>query len=86
MSIEGATKTVVTRDRDILMHAALRFPKEKMSTDLWPMDMEDSAWIYNWVSDIQCVPSDLRYGQDHGLSQLQTPYLVVVFGILNIYF
>ena len=85
-SIESATKTVVTRDRAMLMHAALKCPKEKLSTDLWPMEMEDSEWIYNWVYDIQCGPSDLRYGQDHGLSQLQTPYLFVVFGILKIYF
>ena len=37
VAAERAIKTVVTMARTMLMHAALRCPEDKLSTDLWPM-------------------------------------------------
>ena len=36
--------TLVTMARNMLMHAALRFPEEKLSTDLWPTAMDYAVW------------------------------------------
>ena len=37
---EPAIKTVVNMARNVLMHTALRFPEETLSTYLWPMEMD----------------------------------------------
>ena len=50
---ERAIKTVVTMERTMLMHAALRFPEDTFSTDLWPMAMYYAVWVYNWTPDMQ---------------------------------
>ena len=50
---ERAIKTVVTMTRTMLMHAALRCPEEKFSTDLWPMEMDYAVWVYNRIPDMQ---------------------------------
>ena len=49
---ERAIKTVVTMARTMLMHAALRCPDDTLSTDLWPMAMDYSVWVYNRTSDM----------------------------------
>ena len=50
---ERATKTVVNILRAMLMHAALRFPEDTFSTDLWPMEIYYSVWIYNWIHNMK---------------------------------
>ena len=41
---ERDIKTLLTMKRIMLMHAALRFPEEKLSTDLWPTAMDYAVW------------------------------------------
>ena len=50
---ERNTKTVVTTERNMLMHATLRFPEDTLSTDIWPMTMDYAVWVYNRTSDMQ---------------------------------
>ena len=50
---ERAIKTVVTMERAMLMRAALRYPEDTLSTDLWPMAMYYAVWVYNWIPDMQ---------------------------------
>ena len=45
--------TVVTMTRNMLMHAALIYPYETFSTDLWPMTMDYAVWVYNRTPDMQ---------------------------------
>ena len=52
---ERAIKTVVTMKRTMLMHDALRCPEETLSTDIWPMEMDYSVWVYNLIPDMQSV-------------------------------
>ena len=35
------------------MHAALRYPEDTLSTDLWPTAMDYAVWVYNRTPDIQ---------------------------------
>ena len=53
----GAAKstinTVVTMTGTMLMHSALRYPDETLSTDIWPMEMDYDVWVYNWIPDMQ---------------------------------
>ena len=37
----------------MLVHAALRFPDDTLSTDIWPMAMDYAVWVYNQTPDIQ---------------------------------
>ena len=37
----------------MLMQAALRFPEDILSTDLWPMEMDYYVWVYNRIPDMQ---------------------------------
>ena len=50
---ERAIKTVVTMVRTMLVHAALRFPEDTFSTDIWPMAMDYNMWVYNQTPDVQ---------------------------------
>ena len=50
---EPAIKTVVTMERTMLMHAALRCPEDTLSTDLCPMAMDYAVWVYNRTPDMQ---------------------------------
>ena len=50
---ERAIKTVVTMSRTMLMHAALRFAEDTLSTDLWTMEINYSVWVYNRIPDMQ---------------------------------
>ena len=50
---ERVIKTVVTMAKTMLMHAALRCPEDTLSTDLWPMAMDYSVWVYNRTPDMQ---------------------------------
>ena len=50
---ERAIKTVVTMARTMLMHAALRYPKDTLFPDLWPMAMDNAVWVYNRTLDMQ---------------------------------
>ena len=52
-SEERAIKTLVTMARSMLMHAALRCTEDTLSTDLWPMEMDYSVWVYNRTPDMQ---------------------------------
>ena len=42
---ECAIKTVVTMERTILMHVALRCPEDIFSTDLWTMEMDYAVCV-----------------------------------------
>ena len=44
-SEERVKLMVVTMAGIMLVHAALRCPKEKLSTDLWPIAMYYNVWI-----------------------------------------
>ena len=35
------------------MHDVLRCPEEKLSTDIWPMEMYYSVWFYNNIPGMQ---------------------------------
>ena len=35
------------------MHAALRYPEDTLSTDLWPTAMDYAVWVYNRTPDMQ---------------------------------
>ena len=50
---DRAIKTVVTMARTMLIHAALRFPEDTLSTDLWPMAMDYAVWVYKRTPDMQ---------------------------------
>ena len=52
-SAERAIKTLVAMARTILMHASFRCPQDTFSTDLWPMEMDYSVWVYNLTPDMQ---------------------------------
>ena len=46
---ERSVKMVGTMERTLFIHAALRYPEEKFSTAVWPMKMDYSVWLYNWI-------------------------------------
>ena len=50
---KSTIKTVVTMTGTMLMHSALRYPEETLSTDIWPMEMDYDVWVYNWIPDMQ---------------------------------
>ena len=50
---ECTINTVFTMSRTILMHAALRFPEDTFSTDIWPMAMDYAVWVYNRTPDMK---------------------------------
>ena len=50
---ERAIKTVITLERNVLMHAALRCPEDILSTNIWPMEIDFAVWVYNRIPDIQ---------------------------------
>ena len=50
---ERAIKTVVTMERTMLVHAALRCPEDIFSTDLCPMVIDYTVWVYNPTPDSQ---------------------------------
>ena len=50
---DRAIEMVVNMARIMLMHAALICPEDTFSTDIWPMEMDYSVWVYNRISDIQ---------------------------------
>ena len=50
---ERAINMVVITERTMLMHAVLRFPEYTLSTDLWPMEMDYTVWVYNRIPDMQ---------------------------------
>ena len=50
---ECAIKTLVTMERTMLVHYALRFPKDPIFTDIWSMEMDYDIWVYNRIPDIQ---------------------------------
>ena len=57
---ERNIKTVVTTERNMLMHATLRFPEDTLSTDIWPMTMDYAVWVYNRTPDMQSGLSDIE--------------------------
>ena len=58
-SVEHSIKTLVTMTRAMLMHAALRCPKDTFSTDICPMSIYYTVWIYNHIPDVQSGLSDI---------------------------
>ena len=50
---ESAIKAVVTMERAMLIHAALRCPKYILSTDIWTAAINYAIWIYNQILGIQ---------------------------------
>ena len=67
-SAERAIKTVVTMERTMLMHAALRCTDDTLSTDLghWQFIMLYGSTIRSLICSLD-YPL-LKYGQDQGLS------------------
>ena len=57
---DRAIKTVATMERNMLMHSALRFTEDTLSTDLWPMEMYYAVWVYNRTPDIKYGLSDIE--------------------------
>ena len=51
-AVEHSINTVVTMSRTMLMHTALICPEETLSTDIWPMEMDYSVWVYNRIPDM----------------------------------
>ena len=49
---KGSVNTVVTMARTMFMHAALRFPEDTISTDIWSMAMDYVVWFYNQIPDM----------------------------------
>ena len=52
-AVARAIKIVFTMARTMLMHAVLKCPEEKFSTDLWPMARYYAVWVYNRIPDMQ---------------------------------
>ena len=52
-ALERAINKVVTMERTMLMHAALRCPEYTFSTDLCLMAIDYSVWVYNRIPDMQ---------------------------------
>ena len=50
---ERAIKTVVTMERTMLMHDALRCPEDTLFTDLWPTAMDYAVWVKKRTPDMQ---------------------------------
>ena len=50
---EHDIKTLVDMPSTMLINAALRYPKETLSTNLWPMAMYYALWVYNSIPDMQ---------------------------------
>ena len=50
---ECVINTLVTTERTMLMHAALRFPEDTLSTDIWSIEMDYDTWVYNRITDMQ---------------------------------
>ena len=76
---ERAIKVVFTMRRTMLMHAALRCPKDTLSTDIWPM-------MYG--STIGSLTFSLyyllfKYGQGQCLRKYQKPLATVVYGVFQ---
>ena len=44
---ERAIRTVVSMARTMMLHAAMRWPEEELTPDLWPMAMDYAVYIYN---------------------------------------
>ena len=80
---ERAIKTIVTMERTMLMHAALRFPDENFSTDIWTMAMDYDIWdtIGSLIYSVD-YPL-LKYGQGQGLNQCQKNLATLIFGVVQ---
>ena len=52
VAAERAIKTLVTISRTMLMHAALRFPEDTFSTDIWLITINYAVWVYNRIPDM----------------------------------
>ena len=50
---ERTIKIVVTMARTMLMHTALRCPEDTFSTDIWPIEMYYTVWVYNMIPYMQ---------------------------------
>ena len=50
---ERAIKMVVTMESTMLIHAALGCPEDTLSTDLCPMAIDYTVWVYNRTPDMQ---------------------------------
>ena len=59
-SAERAIKKVFNMARTILIHAALRFPEDTLSTDIFPITMDYAVWVYNLIPDMQSVLSSIE--------------------------
>ena len=49
---ERAINMVFTIARTMLVHAAFSFPEDTLSTDIWPMAIYYSVWVYNRIPDM----------------------------------
>ena len=59
-AVERGIKKVFTMSRTMLMHAEIRCPEEKLSTDIWPMAMYYTVLLYNWIPGMQSGLSAIR--------------------------
>ena len=57
---ERAIKKLVTMERTMLIHTVLRCPEDTLSTDIWPIAMYYSVWVYNHIPDMQSGSSAIE--------------------------
>ena len=43
------TQTVIRMSRTMLMNFAMRSPQVTITTELWPMAIDQAVWLYNWM-------------------------------------
>ena len=60
VSAGNSIKKVFNVEITMLIHAALRYSEEKLSTDIWPLAMDSAVWISNWIPDIQSGLSNIE--------------------------
>ena len=80
---DHAIKTVLPMASTMLMHAALRFPEDIFFTDLWPMAMNYSVWVYNQITDIQYELSTIEIWSRSMFEPSHKDLATVMFGVVQ---
>ena len=85
-STPSGQSLLLTMDRTMLIHYALRCPKENFSQIFYQW-----VWAVLYGSKIRSLICNLfylifRYGQYLGLRQCHKPQVIVMFGVFEIFF
>ena len=70
----------------MLMHAALRCPEYTLSTDILPMEIYYSVWMYNQIPDMNYVLSSIDIWSMSRFDPIINPYQLSCLGFSNIFF